>query len=109
MPNDHPSSDKLSSSFPESRRDVNNLKQTAVEAAKDLTSTATAHASKARGQFQDLAAHAQDEAFAQVDQVKGKVSDLAETARDYVLARPLTSLGVALAVGFLFGVSRRSR
>jgi ElaB/YqjD/DUF883 family membrane-anchored ribosome-binding protein len=106
MPNDN-QPNNLSSAFPESTRDVGNLKQTAVDAARDLASTATSHASKAKGQLQDLAGHAQDEAYAQVDQVKGKVSDLSEVARDYVLARPLTSLGVALAVGFLFGLSRR--
>jgi ElaB/YqjD/DUF883 family membrane-anchored ribosome-binding protein len=104
MPNDN-QPNNLSSAFPESTRDVGNLKQTAVDAARDLASTATSHASKAKGQLQDLAGHAQDEAYAQVDQVKGK--DLSEVARDYVLARPLTSLGVALAVGFLFGLSRR--
>jgi hypothetical protein len=43
------------SSFPETRRDVGNLKNTAVEAAKDLASTATTHANKAKGQVQDLA------------------------------------------------------
>ena len=102
MPNDN-----LSSSFPESRRDVGNLKQTAIDAAQDLTSTATAHVAKARGQVKDLAQHAQSEAYAQVDEVKGRLSDLAEAAREYVLARPLTSLGTALAVGFLFGLSRR--
>jgi ElaB/YqjD/DUF883 family membrane-anchored ribosome-binding protein len=107
MPNNNQPSDSLSSAFPESRRDGSNLKQTAVDAAKDLTSTATAHVSKARGQIQDLAGHAQDEAYAQVDQVKGKVSDLAEAARAYVLARPLASLATALTVGFLFGLSRR--
>jgi ElaB/YqjD/DUF883 family membrane-anchored ribosome-binding protein len=102
MPNDN-----LSSSFPETRRDVDNLKQTAVEAAKDLKSTASAHVSKARSQVQDLAGHAQSEAYDQVDQVRGKVSDLADAAREYVLARPLTCLGTALAIGFLFGLSRR--
>jgi ElaB/YqjD/DUF883 family membrane-anchored ribosome-binding protein len=100
MPND-------TSSFPETRRDVDNLKQTAVDAAKDLTSTASAHVSKARGQVHDLAEHAQSEAYDQVGQVKGQISDLAQAARDYVLARPLTSLGTALAIGFLFGLSRR--
>jgi ElaB/YqjD/DUF883 family membrane-anchored ribosome-binding protein len=107
MPNDNEPTN-LSSAFPESRRDVDNLRQTAVDAAQDLSSTAAAHVSKARGQIQDLAGHAQDEAYAQVGQVKGKVSDLADAARDYVLARPLTSLGTALAIGFLFGLSRRS-
>ena len=102
MPNDN-----ISSSFPETRRDVGQLKQTAVDAAKDLASTASTHANKAKGQVQDLASHAQNEAFDQYGQLKGKAGDLLETARDYVLARPLTALGVALAVGIVFGLSRR--
>ena len=97
----------LTSSFPETRRDVGNLKDTAVEAAKDLASTAKTHVNKARGQAQDLATHAQSEAGDQIDQVRGQVTDLVGAARDYVLARPLTCLGVALAFGFVFGLSRR--
>lgn len=102
MPNDN-----ITSSFPETRRDVTNLKTTAVDAAKDLASTASTHVNKARGQVQDLASHAQSEAFDQVGQFKGKASDLLDSARDYVLARPLTCLGTALVVGILFGLSRR--
>jgi ElaB/YqjD/DUF883 family membrane-anchored ribosome-binding protein len=102
MPNDN-----ISSSFPETRRDVGQLKQTAVDAAKDLASTASTHVNKARGQVQDLASHAHDEAYDQVGQLKGKVGDLADAAREYVLARPLTCLGVALAAGILFGLTRR--
>lgn len=98
-----------SSSFPETRRDVGNLKTTAVEAAKDLASTATTHVNKAKGQVQDLANHAQSEAGDQLGQLRGQAGDLADAARDYVLARPLTCLGIALAAGFLVGVARRSR
>ncbi len=103
MPNE------TSNAFSQTRDDVNNLKQTATDAAKDLASTATTHLNKARGQAQDLAAHAKSEAYDQVGEVQGKVTDLAAAARDYVTARPLASLGIALAVGFLLGVSRRSR
>jgi len=102
MPNDN-----LSSAFPETRRDVSKLKDTAVDAAKDLASTASTHVNKARGQVQDLASHAQSEARDHVGQLQGRAGDLLETARDYVLARPLTCLGTALAVGFLLGASRR--
>lgn len=102
MPNDNPST-----SFPETRKDVSNLKNTAVDAAKDLASTASTHVNKARGQVEDLAAHAQNEARDQFGQFKGQATDLLDAARDYVLARPLTCLGTALAVGFLFGLTRR--
>jgi ElaB/YqjD/DUF883 family membrane-anchored ribosome-binding protein len=95
------------SSFPETRRDVGNLKNTAVEAAKDLASTASVHANKAKGQVQDLANHAQSEASDQIGQFRGQANDLVDAARDYVLARPLTCLGVALAFGFIFGLARR--
>ena len=96
------------SSFPETRRDVGNLKSTAVEAAKDLASTATTHVNKAKGQVQDLASHAQSEASDQLGQLQGQANDLVAAARDYVMARPLTCLGVALAFGFIFGLSRRA-
>ncbi len=95
-----------SPSFPETRRDVGNLKSTAVEAAKDLASTATTHVNKAKGQVQDLASHAQSEAGDQIGQLRGQATDLVEAARDYVLERPLTCLGVALAFGFIIGLSR---
>jgi ElaB/YqjD/DUF883 family membrane-anchored ribosome-binding protein len=101
MPND------TTNSFPQTRNDVSNLKQTATDAAKDLASTATTHLSKARGQAQDLASHAKSEAYDQVGDLQGKVTDLTSAARDYVVARPLTCLGAALAVGFIFGLSRR--
>jgi ElaB/YqjD/DUF883 family membrane-anchored ribosome-binding protein len=106
MPNEN-EPNNTPSAFPESRRDVENLKKTAVDAAQDLKSTATAHVSKARGQVQDLVGHAQTEASAQVDQVKGKAADLVEAARQYVLDRPLAGIGTAFALGFFFGLSRR--
>ncbi len=100
MPNETP--------FPSTRQDVSNLKQTAVDAANDLGSTAAAHASKAKGQLRDLAGHAQEESADQLNQLRSQVNDFSGTARDYVSTRPLTCLGIALAVGFLFGLSRRA-
>ena len=98
---------ETSNAFPQTRDDVNNLKQTATDAAKDLASTASTHLNKARGQAQDLAAHAKSEARDQLGDVQGKLGDLASAARDYVMARPLACIGTALAVGFLFGLTRR--
>lgn len=96
-------------SFPATRQDLSNLKQTAVDAAKDLRSTAAVHAATARGQLQDLAGHAQEESGAHLDQVKVKFSDLLGSARDFAAERPLACIGTALAVGFLVGLgSRRS-
>jgi ElaB/YqjD/DUF883 family membrane-anchored ribosome-binding protein len=86
---------------------VEDLKSTAIEAAKDLGSTAAGHAEKAKGQLRDLASHAQVEGTEQLKQVRGQFDDLTESARSYVAARPLACVGVALAVGFLFGLSRR--
>ena len=94
-------------SFSNTRQDLSNLQQTAVDAAKDLGSTATVHANKAKGQLNDLASHAQEEGQEQLDQVKVKLTDLGNVFRDYVAERPLASLGVAVAFGFLVGVSRR--
>jgi ElaB/YqjD/DUF883 family membrane-anchored ribosome-binding protein len=86
---------------------VSELKTTAVEAAKDLKSTASGHAEKAKSQLRDLASHAQAEGAEQLQQVRGQLSDLTDSARAYVSARPLAAVGVALAVGFLVGLTRR--
>ena len=96
------------SSFPATRQDLSNLKKTAVDAAVDLGSTAGVHAEKAKSQLKDLASHAQEEGRGQLDQVRVKLTDLGNTFRDYVVDRPLISVGTALAVGFLLGISRRS-
>jgi ElaB/YqjD/DUF883 family membrane-anchored ribosome-binding protein len=118
-------------SFSNTRKDAANLKDTAVTAAKDLrdtaathldkakghvselkstavlSSTAVGHAQKAKGQLRDLADHAQEEGTEQLKQVRGQVDDFADSTRDYISARPLAAVGVALLVGFLFGLSRR--
>jgi len=99
----------LESSFPQTRQDLSNLKKTAVEAARDIGSTASEHAKTAQGHIQDLASHAQKEGGEQLNQVKVRFSDLVDKVRDYAASRPFASLGVALAIGFLVGVSRRSR
>jgi len=86
---------------------VSDLKSTAVEAAKDLKSTAAGHVEKAKGQLRELATHAKDEGTEQVQVVRGQLDDLTGSTRAYISARPLAAVGVALFVGFLFGLSRR--
>jgi ElaB/YqjD/DUF883 family membrane-anchored ribosome-binding protein len=86
---------------------IERAKQTATDAARDLSSTAAVHAEKARGQVRSLASHAREEGSAQLEQVRGQAAEVIDSARDYVNARPLTCVGVALAIGFLFGLSRR--
>ena len=98
---------EISESFPQTRQDLSNLKKTAVDAAKDISSTASVHAKTAQSHLQDLASHAQEEGGQQLDQVKVTLNDLGENIRDYVASRPFASMGLALAVGFLMG--RRSR
>ena len=98
----------LRSSFPATEQDVANLRQTATDAANDLGSTALVHASKAKSQVKDLVGHFQDEGGEQLDQVKGKLLDVVNSARDYASERPIVCIGVALAVGFLIGLSRRT-
>jgi len=100
--------ESVSSPFPATRQDISNLSKTATDAAKDLSSTASVHAEKARGQFKDLATHAQQEGSEQLDQAKGKLVDVANSARDYFAARPLASVGVAFVAGFLIGTFRSS-
>jgi ElaB/YqjD/DUF883 family membrane-anchored ribosome-binding protein len=97
-----------SSSFPSTQRDISNLKQTATDAASDIAGSVADHASKAKGQFKKLAGHIQEEGTEQLDQVKGQLCGVLSAARDYVSERPLATIGVALAVGFLFGLARRA-
>jgi ElaB/YqjD/DUF883 family membrane-anchored ribosome-binding protein len=97
-----------SSSFPSTQRDISNLKQTATDAASDLASSVADHASKAKGQFKQLAGHLQEEGAEQLDQVNGQLCSVFSAARDYVSERPLASISIALAVGFLFGLTRRT-
>src|ERR1700761_379933 len=104
MPDETPSS-----AFPASRQDLSNLKQTAVDAAKDLSSTAVVHATKAKGQLKDLAGHVQEEGGTHLDQVKVKLSDVVASAQEFAAERPFTCIGAALAVGFLFALAARGR
>jgi len=96
-----------SSSFPASQRDISNLKQTATDAVNDLGSTAATHASKAKGQLKELAGHVQEEGNENLDRVKASLSTVVDTAREYAAERPFACIGIALALGFLFGLSRR--
>ena len=104
-----PNESRISSSFPASRQDVAQLKQTAIDAASDLTSTASVHADKAKSHLKDLAGHVQEEGSDQLDQLRARASDIVAIARDFAVERPLLCVGVALAVGFIFGATRRRR
>jgi ElaB/YqjD/DUF883 family membrane-anchored ribosome-binding protein len=97
-----------SSSFPSTHRDISNLKQTVADTVGDIGNSVTEHASKAKGQLKKLAGHVQEEGAEQISQVKGQLSTVLSTARDYASERPLACVGVAFAVGFLFGLTRRS-
>ncbi len=88
---------------------VENLKSTAVDAAKDLKSTAAGHLEKARGQVRELASHAKDEGTEHLQQVRGQLEDVTDSARAFISARPLAAVGVALAIGFVIGAARRRR
>ncbi len=97
-----------SSAFPATRETLSQLKETGADAARDLASTASQHASKAKGQLKDLAGHFQEESQDQINEAKSKLSDVVGSFREYATERPLACIGVALAAGFLFGLSRRS-
>ena len=97
----------LHSSFPATQQDVSNLKETATDPMKDLGSTASVHAFKAKSQVKDLVGHFQDEGGEQLDKAKGKLLDVVNSVRDYACERPFVCIGGCLAVGFLIGLSRR--
>jgi len=101
MPNE-----TLSSSFPASQQDVNNLAQTARNAAQDLGSSASDYGARAKGQLQDLSGHLQQEGGDQIERVKSSLGEVVASARGYAVERPFQCIGVALAVGFLFGLLR---
>ena len=101
-------SNQSSSPFPATRQTISELKDTATDAARDLASSASVHASRAKDQLKDLAGHFQEEGKGQLNEVQSKLADVIQSARDYATERPLACIGVALAVGFLFGLSRRS-
>ena len=98
-----------SSTFPATRQTVSQLKDTAADAASDLASTASVHASKAKDQLKHLAGHLHEEGSQEISVVRSKLTDVIHSVRDYATERPLACIGVAVAVGFLFGLSRRSR
>ncbi len=99
--------DTASTHLDKAKGHVSDLKTTAVDAAKDLSSTAAGHVEKAKGQLRDLASHAQEEGTEQIHQVRGQLEDVTDSARSYIAARPLAAVGVALAIGFFVGLSRR--
>ena len=96
-------------SFPESQQDISRLRQTATDAASDLSSTLAVHSDKARGQLHELASHVQQEGSQQIERLREKLSDVTGATRNYVADRPLTCLAAAFAIGLLIGFSRRKR
>jgi ElaB/YqjD/DUF883 family membrane-anchored ribosome-binding protein len=101
--------DTAATHLDKAKSQVGDLKTTAVDAANDLKSTAGGHVEKAKGQLRDLATHAKSEGAEHLNQVRGQFEDVADSARAYISARPLASVGVAVALGFLIGLTRRRR
>jgi ElaB/YqjD/DUF883 family membrane-anchored ribosome-binding protein len=99
----------IDSSFPQTRQNLSDLKNTAVDAANDLGSTASVHAKKVQDNLQNLASTAQREGSEHLNQAKSAFNDLGTAAREYVAARPLAAVGIALLFGFIVGKLRSSR
>ncbi len=97
-----------SSPFPATRQDLTELKKSATDAAEDIAGTAGGHVGKVKSQLDKLASDARQEGREELDQIRVRVGDLGGVLRAYVADRPLASVGAALAIGFLFGLSRRS-
>jgi ElaB/YqjD/DUF883 family membrane-anchored ribosome-binding protein len=89
--------------FPKSTSDIANLKQTASDAAADLSATASVHASKAKGQLRELSDHSTQEATASLRQAQESLSDVLDSARGYVGSRPLMTIAITLGVGLIIG------
>jgi ElaB/YqjD/DUF883 family membrane-anchored ribosome-binding protein len=95
-------------SFSETKSDLNDLKKTATDASRDLGSTAAVHAEKAKGQASDLVRHFQEEAPAQLSQVRASFEDVVKSSLEYVSARPATSMMVVLGLGLFIGFLSRT-
>jgi ElaB/YqjD/DUF883 family membrane-anchored ribosome-binding protein len=98
----------ITNAFPQTRQELSNLKNTAVDAAKDIGSTASVHARKVQGNLENIADKAKSEGSEQMEQVKTNLADLGVQVRDYISQRPLAAISTALVLGFLLGRSRRS-
>ena len=94
--------------FSETKNDINELKKTAVDASQDIGSTAAVHVEKAKGQASDFVRHFQEEAPAQLSQVKASFNDVLKSGFEYVSARPASSVVIALGVGLFIGFLSRS-
>jgi len=94
--------------FSETKNDLNELKKTTIDASRDISSTASVHAEKAKDQASNLVRHFQEEAPAQFDQVRASINDVLHSGLEYVSARPASSLMVALGVGVVIGFLTRS-
>jgi ElaB/YqjD/DUF883 family membrane-anchored ribosome-binding protein len=95
-------------SFAQTKSDLNELKNTGVDASQDLGSTASVHAEQAKGQAADFVRHFQEEAPAQLSQVRASLDDIVKSGLEYVSARPASGLMVALGVGLFIGFVFRS-
>ena len=93
--------------FDGTKGDLNDLKQTATDAARDLGSTASVHAAKAKEQLSSLRSHFQEEAADQLNQVRTSFNDVLQSGRDYVAAQPAKSLGIAVGIGIIIGFLAR--
>ncbi len=99
----------LSPLFPTSQRDVSRLRQSATDAVSDLSSTAAAHANKVGNHLSRLADDLQKEGRTHFNRAQGRALDLARTSQQFARENPVACIGIALAVGFLIGWSRRRR
>jgi ElaB/YqjD/DUF883 family membrane-anchored ribosome-binding protein len=95
--------------FSETKNDINELKKTAVDASRDIGKTAAVHVEKAKDQASDFVRHFQEEAPAQLSQVRSSFNEVLKSGFEYVSARPATSLLAVLSVGLVIGFLSRSR
>jgi len=90
------------------QQDISRLKQIAADAASDLENVASLYVDKIQSQAKRLTDDVQREGTRQVLDMKGRLCDAVNLTRDFAVGRPLVCIGVALAVGVLIGLSRRS-
>jgi ElaB/YqjD/DUF883 family membrane-anchored ribosome-binding protein len=93
--------------FPETRKTLTELKDTVVDASRDLKSTAAVHAEKVKSQLSDLADNVQEETPDQLNLVRNGLMDVVTSGLELVSARPAASIGIALGIGLIIGFLSR--
>lgn len=93
------------------KADISRLSQQVAEVVSTLGSLAKSQARRglrqARANVDGIVSEASDRAGAAAEAAQGAAASIEETLSDAILDRPIASMGLAVALGFLIGVTWR--